>query len=112
MSWAEARILRDSLRDNRRRVTCGLTLPALGGIVARVERRGPDVEKILAGGGVTSDATSRRWIAACVSESLIERKRFRWLAKNMLAKLGFPFMERKFSFISKSCFYEAYVKNT
>ena len=43
---------------------------------------------------------------------LIERKRFRWLAKNMLAKLGFPFMERKFSFISKSCFYEAYVKNT
>ena len=69
MSWAVARKLRDSLRDNRSRVVCDLILPALGGTVARVERRGLDVEKILAMGGVASDAVSKRWIAACVIES-------------------------------------------
>ena len=70
MSWAEAHRLRDSLRASKSRVACGLILPTLGGTVARVERRGLDMEKILAGGGVTSDATSRRWIAACMIESL------------------------------------------
>ena len=57
---------------------CDLILPTLGATAARVERRGPEVEKILAGGGVTSDAMSRRWIAACVSESFCDEYRGMW----------------------------------
>ena len=63
-------------------------------------------------GRVTSLGKPIGYVIMLLIDWLIERKWFRWLAKNMLAKLGFPFMERKFSFISKSCFYEAYVKNT
>ena len=78
MSWAVARTLRDSLRDSRSCVACDLILPVLGGTVARAERRGPDVEKILAGGGVTSNATLRRWIAACMSKSFCDEYRGMW----------------------------------